>query len=91
MLLVPIIFFLCRVDYPLEGCTFSLSKCDFCRLFHTKRSWHTYRFTVLFVSGLKDFPPDARAFSVTSGFEALSFLLRLNKGSNFLQVPSGSE
>ena len=45
MLLVPIkSFFLCWVDYDLEGCTFSLSNCDFSRLFHTKRSWHTYWF-----------------------------------------------
>ena len=36
MLLVPISFFLCLVDYALEGSTFSLSKCDFSRLFHTE-------------------------------------------------------
>ena len=41
MLLVPIGFFLCWVDYALEGSTFSLSKCDFSRMFHTERSWHT--------------------------------------------------
>ena len=69
MLLVPISFFLCGVDYALEGSTFSLSKCDFSRLFHTERSWHTYRFTVVFVSGRQDLPSDARAFSLTS-FEA---------------------
>ena len=40
MLLVPISFFLCGVDYSLEGSTFSLSKCDFSLLFHTGRSWH---------------------------------------------------
>ena len=39
MLLVPIkFFFLCWVDYALEGSTFSLSKCDFSRMFHTERS-----------------------------------------------------
>ena len=39
MLLVPIKFFcLCWVDYALEGSTFSLSKCDFSRMFHTERS-----------------------------------------------------
>ena len=69
MLLVPISFFLRWVDYALEGSTFSLSKCDFSRLFHTERSWHTYRFTVVFVSGRQDLPSDARAFSLTS-FEA---------------------
>ena len=66
MLPVPISFFLCSVDYALEGSTFSLSKCDFSRLFHTERSWHTYRFTVVFVSGRQDLPSDARAFSLTS-------------------------
>ena len=41
MLLVPITFFLFWVDYALEGSTFSLSKFDFSRWFHTERSWHT--------------------------------------------------
>ena len=40
------VFFVCCVDYALEGSTFSLSKCYFTRMFHTERSWHTYRFTV---------------------------------------------
>ena len=61
---------------------FSLSRCDFSRLFHTEWSWYTYRFTVVFVSGRQDLPPDARAFTLTS-FGALSFLLRLNKGFQF--------
>ena len=39
-MLVPISFFF-WVDYALEGSIFSLSKCDFSRLFHTERSWHT--------------------------------------------------
>ena len=73
MLLVPISFFLCWVDYALEGSTFSLSKCDFSRLFHTERSWHTYRFTVVFVSGRQYLPSDARAFSLTS-FELKLFI-----------------
>ena len=39
ILLIPIkFFFLCWVDYALEGSTFSLSKCDFSRMFHTERS-----------------------------------------------------
>ena len=63
------VFFLCWVDYALEGSTFSLSKCDFSRMFHTERSWHTYRFTVVIVSGRQDLPSDASAFSLTS-FEA---------------------
>ena len=61
MLLVPTSFFLCWVDYTLEGSTFSLSKCDFSHLYLTERSWHTYRFTVVFVSGWQDLPSDARA------------------------------
>ena len=69
MLLVPTRFFLCWVDYALEGSTFSLSECDFSCLFHTERSWHTYRLTVVFVPGQQDLPSDARAFSLTS-FEA---------------------
>ena len=87
ILLVTISFFLCwtcRVDYALEGSPFSLSKCDFSRLFHTEKSWHTYRFTEVFVSCRQDLPSDARAFSLTS-FEGWSFLLRLNKGLPFLQ------
>ena len=42
MLLVPISFFLCWVDYALEGSTFSLSKFGFSRFFHTERSWHGF-------------------------------------------------
>ena len=63
------VFFLCWVDYTLEGSTFLLGKCDFSRMFHTERSWHTYRFTVVIVSGRQDFPSDTSAFSLTS-FEA---------------------
>ena len=49
MLLVPISFILCLVDYVLR---ISLNKCNIsCLLNHTERSWHTYRFTVVFVSG----------------------------------------
>ena len=84
MLLVPISFFVCWVDYALEGSTFSLNRCDFSRLFHTERSWHTYRFTVVFASGRQDLPSDPRAFCLTS-FEAKSVLLRLNKGLTFFQ------
>ena len=71
MLLVPISFLLCRVDYALKGSTFSLSKCDFSPLFHTERSWHTYRFTVVFVSGRQYLPSDARGFSLTSSEQKL--------------------
>ena len=70
MLLVPISFFLCWVDYALEGSTFSLSKCDFSHLFHTERSWHTYQFTVVFISGRQDLLSDALVFFVFTSFEA---------------------
>ena len=50
------VFFLCWVGYALEGSIFSLSKCDFSRRFHTERSWHTYRFTIVIVSGRQDLP-----------------------------------
>ena len=66
MLLLPVSCFLCWVDYALEGSTFSPSKCDFSRLFHTERSWHIHLFTEVFVSGEQDWPSDARAFSLTS-------------------------
>ena len=66
-------FFLCWVGYALEGSAFSLSKCDFSRLFHTERSWHTYRFTVAFVSGRQDLPSDERAFSLTSNLKRKAF------------------
>ena len=52
ILLVPISFFLCWVDYALEGYTFSLSKCDFSPLFplrghgsHKKICWTQVGFT----------------------------------------------
>ena len=65
MLLVFISFFLCWVDYALEGSTFSLSKYDFSPCF-TLRGLDTHRFTEGFVSGQQDLPSDARAFSLTS-------------------------
>ena len=50
-------------------------------------SWHTFRFTVVIVSGRQDLPSDASAFYLTSfwSVKRKAFLLRLNKGSNFLQ------
>ena len=69
--------------------TFWLSKCDFCRLFHTERSWHAFS-AVIVVSGQHNLPFDARAFPLTS-FEMQCSLLSLNKGFrlfNFLQSAS---
>ena len=34
------------------------------RLFHIEKSWHTYRFTVVFVSGRQDLPSGSRAYSL---------------------------
>ena len=33
-----------------------MRKCDFCRLFHTERSWHAYWFSAVIVSGRRDLP-----------------------------------
>ena len=49
------------------------------RLFHIERSWHTYRFTVVFVSGRQDLPSDSRAYSLKL------FITAEPKGFNFLQ------
>ena len=49
MLLVPMNFFPCQVDYALEE-TFRLGKCEFWPLikffFYTERSWHAYWFSL---------------------------------------------
>ena len=76
--------------YALEDSAFSLNKCDFSRLFHTERSWHTYRFTVAFVSGRQDLPSDERAFSLTS-FERKAFYCGWIRVLIFSKVPSGSD
>ena len=52
MLLVPVMF-----SFSVTG-----RLCDFCRLFHTERSWHAYWFSAVIVSGRHDLPSDARAF-----------------------------
>ena len=39
-----------------------------------ERSWHTYRFTVAFVSGLQDLPSEERAFSLTSHLKRSLFI-----------------
>ena len=58
MLLVPKTFF------PLLLGRLCSRRFWLCRLFHNERSWHTYRFTVVFVSGRQDLPSDARAYSL---------------------------
>ena len=49
-------------DFQLPTSNFQLPTSNF-RL-HIKRSWHTYRFTVVFVSGRQDLPSDSRAYSL---------------------------
>ena len=57
ILLYPIRFSFWPVDYALEGSKFWLTKFDFCRLFHTGRSWHAYWFSVsASVSGRQGWP-----------------------------------
>ena len=73
MLLAPITFFPLLLGRLCSG-RFWLS-----RLFHIKRSWHTYRFTVVFVSGRQDLPSDSRAYSLKI------FITAEPKGFNFLQ------
>ena len=64
MLLVPIkFFFLCWVDYALEGSTANVILAGILAACFTLRGHDTYRFTVVIVSGL---PSDASAFSLTS-------------------------
>ena len=68
----------------MEGYTFSLSKCDFSRMFHTERSWHisidcSYCFLVGRIC------PLMQAHFLWPLLKRKAFLLRLNKGSNFLQ------
>ena len=73
MLLAPITFFPLLLGRLCSG-RFRLS-----RLVHTERSWHTYRFTVVFVSGRQDLPSDSRAYSLKL------FITAEPKGFNFLQ------
>ena len=43
-------YFLCRVDYALEGKRFDWANVNFARLlniFHTERSWHAYWFSLV--------------------------------------------
>ena len=91
MLLVLMNFFLWRVDYTWRK-TFWLSKCDFCRLFHTERSWHAFS-AVIVVCGRHDCcrgpivlaiacsrsVTQCKSISFTS-FEMQCFSFRLNKG-----------
>ena len=67
MLPVKKVFFLCWVNYALEGSTFLLMILAAC---FTLRGHDTYRFkSVGFVSGRQVLPSDEKAFSLTS-FEA---------------------
>ena len=63
------VFFLCWVDYALEGSTANVILAGILAACFTLRGHDTYRFTVVIVSGRQDLPSDASAFSLTS-FEA---------------------
>ena len=66
-------FCLWRVDYALEGFVLTKKMWFFCTYyFHTERLWHAYRFSAVIVSGWRDFPSDARRYT-------LLFALRLKK------------
>ena len=54
-------------------------------MFHTERSWHTYRLTVVIVFWSAGFFPLMQAHFLWPLLTRKAFLLRLNKGSNFLQ------
>ena len=60
MLLVPITFF------PLLPGRLCSGRFWLSRLFHTEKSWRTYQFTVVFVSGRQDLPSDVRAYSLNN-------------------------
>ena len=63
------VFFLCWVDYALEGSTANMILAGILAACFTLRGHDTYRFTVVIVSGRQDLPSGASAFSLTS-FEA---------------------
>ena len=62
-----------------------LSKCGFSRMFHTERSWHIYRLTVVIVFWSAGFALWCKRIFFDLFWSVKLFLLRLNKGSNFLQ------
>ena len=78
-------FFPYRV-YHILGSMLWLSKCDFCRLFHTERSWHSYWFSAVIVSGRHDLPSDARAFPLTS-FDEQCSLSRQSQSEILTPIP----
>ena len=54
-------------------------------MFHTERSWHTYRLTVVIVFWSAGFALWCKRNFFDLFWSVKLFLLRLNKGSNFLQ------
>ena len=85
------VFFLCWVDYALEGSTFSLSKCDFSRMFHTERSWHTYRLTVVIVFWSAGFALWCKRIFFDLFWSVKLFYYGWIRVPIFSKVPSGSE
>ena len=63
------VFFLCWVDYAMEGSTANVILAGILAACFILRGHDTYRFTVVIVYGRQDLPSDASAFFFTS-FEA---------------------
>ena len=65
------VFFLCWVDYALEGSTANVILAGILAACFTLRGHDTYRFTVVIVSGRQDLPSDAIFLFITAeqGFQ----------------------
>ena len=82
MLLVRITFFSLLPGRLCSG-RFWLS-----RLFHIEKSWHTYRFTVVCVSGRQDLPSDVRAYSLNS-LSSLTNQAKIDDFHIFINISAG--
>ena len=75
--------------YYIVGSTLWISKCEFCRLFHTERSWHAYWFSAVIVSDRRDLPLQERFLRPL--LKSKSLPLRLNKSFRlFILLQSAS-
>ena len=85
------VVFICWVDYALEGSAFILSKCDFSRMFHTERSWHTYQLTVVIVFWSAGFALWCKRIFFDLFWSVKLFYYGWIRVPIFSKVPSGSE
>ena len=77
--------------YYILGSTLWMSKCEFCRLFHTERSWHAYLFSarLLFLVGM--ICPLMQEHFLRPLLKRKSLPLRLNKSFRlFILLQSAS-